>query len=292
LSLVLAGVLAAGQEGGAEKVERKRAGLEPSASEQALIYLINRARHDPPAYGKALGLDLSAIAPAPPLAMNHALTASARFRASDMAKRNYFDHVDPDGVGPNWHALESGYLLGRNYDRGNRAANNIESINAGADAPDRVLAQLIIDRGDPNGGHRSHLLGADKYSALARDIGVGLARAAPGSRYRAYTAIHLARTDERVVFITGVVYRDRNSNRIYDAGEGLKGIAVSAGDANTTTTATGGFAIPTRPGTMQVVCEKGTFGGRATAEVQVSDNNVHVEFLAGKPAGIVDFGKR
>src|SRR6185369_16155823 len=39
------------------------------------------------------------------------LTQVARARAMDMAKRNYFDHVNPDGNGPNYLVRQTGYQL-------------------------------------------------------------------------------------------------------------------------------------------------------------------------------------
>ncbi|MBI3743685.1 MAG: CAP domain-containing protein [Chloroflexi bacterium] len=257
------------------QIQARGEGQEPTAPEQAFIYLLNRARHDPSAYGKSINVDLSGFPPVAPLAVNKELTAAARFRAGDMAKRNYFDHVDPDA-------------LGKMHPR-TKDANTIESINAGSESPERSLAELIIDRSDPEGGHRKHLLDADATFPRARDIGVGMGRA--GGRFRAFTVVETACTDEEVIYITGVVYRDKNSNRAFDAGEGLKGVTISVGDQSVSTMASGGFSIPVKPGTIEVVCEKTPFQGRATAEVKIDKANVHVEFVSGKPNGVVDFAK-
>src|SRR5687767_12039102 len=54
----------------------------------------------------------------------------ARARAIDLARRNYFDHVNPDGHGPNYLVRQAGYSLPATYDQSARG-NKIESIAAG-----------------------------------------------------------------------------------------------------------------------------------------------------------------
>jgi uncharacterized protein YkwD len=65
----------------------------------------------------------------------HAVLAQvARARAEDMARRDYFSHVNPDGFGPNYLVIQAGFPLLSWYDQ-RPAANNIESLAAGyADA--------------------------------------------------------------------------------------------------------------------------------------------------------------
>ena len=75
--------------------------VEPTPEEQAAIYLLNRARSDPPAYGQKIGVDLSTVAARPPLAVNQNLTGSARFHAKEMLTAGYFDHTSAvTGDGP------------------------------------------------------------------------------------------------------------------------------------------------------------------------------------------------
>ena len=54
----------------------------------------------------------------------------ARAKARDMARRDYFDHVDPDGFGPNRVITMTGYGLPDHYSKA-RSGNNVESIVAG-----------------------------------------------------------------------------------------------------------------------------------------------------------------
>src|SRR5438477_688496 len=68
--------------------------LSVTADEQLFVYLLNQARHDPVAYQHDAGLsvDLSAVAPRPPLAVNDHLMASSQFHVQEMATSNYFGH--------------------------------------------------------------------------------------------------------------------------------------------------------------------------------------------------------
>lgn len=74
------------------------------------------------------------------------------------------------------------------------------------------------------------------------------------------------------VFITGVAYRDANSNGYYDAGEGLAGVKVALDRGNwyAVTSTSGGYAIPVpaNSGTYKLSASGGPFNGaRATASV-------------------------
>ncbi|GMV79495.1 MAG: hypothetical protein AMXMBFR7_06790 [Planctomycetota bacterium] len=296
LLCVLAGLLSFGAHARSaaapESVQVKREGVEPTQDEQLFIYLLNKARHDPPAYGKSIGLNLDQVIPRPPLALNKELTASARFRAGDQAKRRYFGHTDPDGVGPNRHARESGYKLAASF--GSKLAdNNIESCSGGDVLPADALKRLIVDEGVPSLGHRKHLLGMVPNHDSALEVGVGAVIPAPadGAVYAAYYTIHTARTDKPEAFVTGVVYDDKNANGAYDPGEGLGGVTVAGGGQNVKTFVCGGFAFPLKPGPVLVGCHQGEFKGQATAQVLMDNRNVHLEFVSGKKEAVLNFGK-
>jgi len=71
--------------------------LSALAEEQQFVYLLNLARHDPAAYQRIAGLtvDLSGVAPRPPLAVNEQLMRSAELHADEMAQYDYLDHRSP-----------------------------------------------------------------------------------------------------------------------------------------------------------------------------------------------------
>ena len=93
----------------------------------------------------------------PTLKLNSILVEQARRKAKDMAERVYFDHVDPDGFGPDYWVLKAGYQLPDYYGTDPKA-NYIESIGAGyADAASVWNAWMLSQ------GHRAHLLGENQF---------------------------------------------------------------------------------------------------------------------------------
>ena len=95
------------------------------------------------------------------------LTAVARSRAADMARRRYFSHTDPDGNGPNFLARAAGYGLPSFWER-SRAENFIESIGAGYATP-----AAAWDGWMHSPSHRTHLLAQSSFYRDQTNFGVG-----------------------------------------------------------------------------------------------------------------------
>ncbi|QIL38997.1 CAP domain-containing protein [Pedobacter sp. HDW13] len=68
--------------------------------------------------------------PVPNLAINNQLQNAAVAHAKDMAQRNYFDHLSPEGVSPDERAVSAGY-------KGNFIAENLAK---GYSRTDEVVA--------------------------------------------------------------------------------------------------------------------------------------------------------
>lgn len=111
------------------------------------------------------------------LALDPILCRVARLRATDMARRGYFNHVGPDGKGPNLLVTEAGYSLPDFYEK-QKDANNIESIATGDISVTRVFS---LWKNSP--GHRSHVLGGHPFYEQQTRAGCGIATAANGARY-------------------------------------------------------------------------------------------------------------
>src|SRR5262249_20928410 len=161
---------------------------------------LNRARHDPAAYQREAGLsvDLSTVAPQPPLAINDALQASSQFHANEMATFNYFGHQSQvTGEWPNKMARDQGYPLPSSFPNDQ---NEIESLAAGFPDAATALQRLIVDYGVSPPGHRIHLLGMNSFFATDREIGVGHV-VNPSSTYRDYWAIHTAYVNATDTFL-------------------------------------------------------------------------------------------
>src|SRR5262249_59726708 len=114
---------------------------------------LSHARANPGAYGQAIGLDLSAVAPSQPWAFSAELIEAARAHSQDMNDRRYFGHNSPSGADPGQRMRDAGFpwiAYG-------------ESIAAGIADPGEALRMLIVDAGIADLGHRRHLLSIDSY---------------------------------------------------------------------------------------------------------------------------------
>jgi len=106
------------------------------------------------------------------LVWNETLAKVAETKALDMANRNYFAHVDPDGYGINHFIHKAGYKLNKDW-LGNKSDNNFESLAYGLQNGKAAITCLIIDHGEPTLGHRKHLLGIGEWNDSLVDIGIG-----------------------------------------------------------------------------------------------------------------------
>ncbi len=152
---------------------------------------LNKVRSRPHDFSQETETDLSTVKSLPPLKWNDTLANVARKKALDMASRNYFAHVDPDGNGINILVHNAGYKLPEKW-ISDKKQNLFESISAGHDDCVTSIRSLIKDEGISPPFHRQHLLGMDPFWAGCTDIGIGFARA-PGSEYGTYTCIIIAR---------------------------------------------------------------------------------------------------
>lgn len=92
----------------------------------------------------------------------------ARERGADMANRNYFGHVNPDGFGPNYLVRQAGYNLPAIYGA-DRRANMVESIAAGRGllTGSETSALWLTSQ-----VHRDHLMGNNWFTAEQTHYGI------------------------------------------------------------------------------------------------------------------------
>lgn len=109
------------------------------------------------------------------------LAAVAYYRCREMATRDFFSHVDPEGKGPNFWAEYHDYKLPAHY-LPSDDFNCIESI-AAYGSPSDVWAVLMDSE-----GHRTHLLGLNDFFAAQTNIGVGYFEM-EGSRWGKYYSV-------------------------------------------------------------------------------------------------------
>jgi uncharacterized protein YkwD len=111
-----------------------------------------------------------------PLRHDPALATAADKHSTDMALKNYFSHVEPDGDRLSDRIRDEGYSF--------RTAG--ENIAAGYDTPEAVVAAWLN-----SSGHRANILNAS-YT----EIGIGFYRDTPEDRYDEYwTQVFAAPSD-------------------------------------------------------------------------------------------------
>lgn len=128
------------------------------------------------------------------LLWNDTLAKVAEAKAFDMADRNYYGHVDPDGYGINYFIHKSGYKLNPNWIK-EKSENYFESIAAACTSGEQAVRIFIIDKNVASLGHRNHLLGVGDWNASLSDIGIGFARRESGSTYKTYISVIIAKHD-------------------------------------------------------------------------------------------------
>ncbi|NNM95837.1 MAG: CAP domain-containing protein [Bacteroidia bacterium] len=164
---------------GAAPHPNHKAELDKAEEKSAFEYL-NKIRQNPASFSAEFKVNLNMVKPRPALKWNDTLARVAEAKALDMATHNYFGHVDKNGYGMNYYINKAGYQLDA-YMLNDKKANFFESINAGADNGIDGIKDLIIDKGTPGHGHRTHLLGISDFYANLTDIGIGFARVAEGA---------------------------------------------------------------------------------------------------------------
>lgn len=119
------------------------------------------------------------------------VAAVAQAHCVDMARRNFFNHTNPDGVGANDRLRAAGLDLPENYRKG-PDGNGVESLAAGQQTPVEVWEVWI------SGGHRAHVLGQTDFYREQQFYGIGFARGVPGfSAYSTYWAVVTVRLEIR-----------------------------------------------------------------------------------------------
>ncbi|HXX93286.1 MAG TPA: hypothetical protein VEN81_06605 [Planctomycetota bacterium] len=279
----------------------------PSADEQFVLEMINRARANPGTeqarllsiYGPSgtgllpSGWTLSeGISPAPPnpvpaqppLAFNKDLIASARGHTQDMWTRDYFDHFYPPGTmpptstsDPQGRMIAAGYVFTPAWRYGENIASADPSSAGGLED------LLMMDQGEPGRGHRVNLLDIGSSTPFC-EIGIGYSDFGGDETnvFRCTITQDFAQSTGSGPYLVGVVYWDQNGNGAYDQGEGLGGVTITvSGITNyAVTSSSGGYAIPIpSSGTVTVTATGLNLPGVLNQTgVVLSGQNVKVDF--------------
>lgn len=241
-------------------------GKHPNAREQALLWLMNRARQDPSAEGRWLAYsrataiaagreayrvnpamlvrEFDAIAPAPPAAFDARLYTAAIAHARDQISRDVQDHEGQlqkvTRTGVDWESCRGNVFSYASNPLNTHAAFNIDwGVGPGGMQPGR--------------GHRKAIMASDRPYT-----NVGLAAVVETNAQSKVGELvvvgnhcsYFTNTNETDFnrFVVGTVWRDKNDNDRYDIGEGVSGVTVvpSTGPYYAVTSRGGGYAFPIR----------------------------------------------
>ncbi len=258
---------------------------EPTAYDQFLLELINKARANPTAEASRLGINLNqglnagqiSTAPKQPLAFDGDLVDAAHKHSKWMLDTDTFSHTGAGGSSFTARMKAEGYVFSGSWTAG-------ENISWGGTTG--TVNQLTHTQARHDGlfkspGHRLNILN-DNFKEIGTGVEFG--------KYGVYNASMVTEDFAKsgtASFITGVAYDDRNDNNFYTPGEGRGGIKVSAVSTSTTnpvtvtdlTGAAGGYDIAVAPGTYKVTFSEGGLAAPVTRTVTVGSKNVKIDLI-------------
>jgi serralysin len=254
----------------------------PTADEQYMLELVNRARSDPAAEAARLGVSLGTITAAPkqPLAFDPDLIEAARLHSAWMLDADAFSHTGEGGSSAGQRMAAAGYQFTGSWTWG-------ENIAYRGGAATATTVESLHDALFRSSGHRANIL-----NATFREAGIGI----EDGEYRGFTATMATQAFAKSgteAFLTGVAFGDRDGDRFYDPGEGWGAVRVEAeGAGGATWTATtwdsGGYTLALPAGSYSVTFSGGALAAPVTKAVTVGTSNVKLDLTAAdaRPTGV------
>ncbi|HOW65946.1 MAG TPA: CAP domain-containing protein [Candidatus Paceibacterota bacterium] len=228
---------------------------DPTAEEQLMLELINRARSNPSAEAARLNIDLNEglspgtlnANPKPPLALNRFLLAAARSHSQWMLDNQQFSHAGADASDPGNRMSDAGYSFTGAWRYGeNIAFQGTTTIPVIAELVAASHDDLFIDEGIEGRGHRINLM-----QSSFREIGIGVRTGQWEQSGRLYniamsTQDFASSDGSHRALLLGVIFRDTNRDGFYSVGEGIGGVTImpDRGNDYAVSSASGGYAIP------------------------------------------------
>jgi hypothetical protein len=221
------------------------------------------------------------LTPAPPLAWNDNLAASALAHTELMKTLHQLSHQLPGEPDVGQRALAAGY--------GSSSVG--ENIYTGPADMFAAHAGFAIDEGPtPTGiqnppGHRENMM-----NPAYRDIGIGVVDTTPGSTngWMFNTQDFGTPISPGNAFLVGAVFTDMNGDGFYSLGEGVAGVDVSVtgdnGTFTTTTSAAGGYQLALPPGTYTATFSGGGLTTSIIRTVTVGTDNVLLDVNTLQPS--------
>jgi Ca2+-binding RTX toxin-like protein len=268
--------------------------IEPTAQDQYMLELLNRARSSPQAEADRLlggnlneGLTAGTISTAAkqPLAFNLQLFQAAEGHSRWMLSSGIFDHTGNGGSSPGVRVTAAGYPWSRVGE--NLAWQGTTGTPDWTGFVGQQHDDLFVDSGIAGRGHRVTMMNGN-----FREIGISSVVGkftVNGTTYNSVmTTQDFGRDNHPHPFLTGVVFTDRvKDDNFYTVGEGLGKITITAvGNGQTFSTETmsaGGYSLRLAQGNYQVTFT-GDFDGDGKKDtttprtVTIGDENVKLDF--------------
>ncbi len=197
----------------------------PSAYEQAMLEMLNRARLDPAGEAARLGIDLNEGLSAgtlgtearTPLAFNATLEVSAANHSLWMLAEDVFSHTGQGGSTATQRMTSAGYTLNGSWGTGENLTwwGTTGSFDRAA-ITERNHDSLFLSE-----GHRVNLLNGG-----FRDVGIGIETGVfttGGTNFNAQMATQNFAVSGSHRYVTGVIFDDADGDRFYDVGEARAG---------------------------------------------------------------------
>ncbi len=245
-----------------------------SAAEQYLLELINRARLDPAAEAArqrvpltAGGVDIDSTAKQV-LAPNDALQTAAETHVAWMFRADVFAHEGATGDRAVDRAAALGYI--------GRVGENLAWLGQTGSTEAWVNLHFANLWASPD--HRPNTMRPEyREIGVVVQNGIGGIQTAPNTPASLLAEVFGARSQ---VFVTGVVYDDRNGNGLYNMGEGQTGTRFAADRTVDTSEAAGGWAVGVASGAAVPLTV--TAGGVAVdLTVDTRAGNVKIDVVGG-----------
>ncbi len=255
---------------------------QPTAYEQYLLELINRARLNPLGEANLFGIGLNDGLSADtisdtakqPLAFNLLLIDSARSHSQWMLDTDTFSHTDAGGSSAADRMRDADYKFTGSWTWG----ENIGSTGTtGTLNVNKAVAQ-VNETLFKSSGHRKNIL-----NNSFREIGL----ATLAGNYQGYNSLMVTENFAKSgsdVFLTGVAFDDSvQDDDFYTVGEGLAGVEVTAVRQSdnlsftTTTMASGGYQIALDAGTYEVSFADNNRTIGSTSQVSIAGENIKLD---------------
>lgn len=266
----------------AKNIVNNRHMVQPTAQEQYLLELINRARLNPLGEASFFGIDLNdGLDPGTisddqkqPLAFNFLLNDAANFHSQWMLDNQKFQHAGEDNSRAYNRMIDAGYQFTGSWTWG----ENLSTVGTTGTLNLNNAVVQINEGLFKSPLHRQNILNGD-----FREVGLATLQ----GNYQGFDSLLVTENFAKSgsdIFLTGVAFDDLvEDDSFYSVGEGLAGIEVTAtrqsdGEAfNTTTTASGGYQLALDPGQYEVSFDQGNQALGSDRQVSITNANVKLD---------------